>query len=183
MPIKRGSRNRKQREKKGEGERVVQRHGRGRVEGGGERAGPDLIEQPRIKREISEGGGVGGLRKTAATGRRGGGEGEEKRARGRRETKRERRRTPAATANRLRGWRHGTPMDGVRNMGSSHVNRRAQRLSREVSRAPSETRIYAHRTPILLRGLTDETPRQKRGEPRWRAAAAPRWWEIPRDND
>lgn len=41
----------------------MQRHGRGRVEGGGERAGPDLIEQPRIKREISEGGGVGGPEK------------------------------------------------------------------------------------------------------------------------
>jgi len=75
-------------------------------------------------------------------------------------------------------------MDGVRNMGSSHVNRaRTQRtlFSRSFARA-GKTRIYAHRTPILLRGLTDETPRQKRGEPRWRAAAAPRWWEIPRDN-
>lgn len=67
-----------------------------------ERAGPDLIEQPRIKREISEGGGIGGP--SNGDGRRDRSEEGEKRARGeRRGTKRERRRTPAATANRLRG--------------------------------------------------------------------------------
>lgn len=113
----------------------MQRHGRGRVEGGGEGAGPDLIEQPRIKREISEGGGVGALRKTAT----GGGAGAKKKRNGPAEGERQRgngeehpRLRPIASAD------GGTGTDGrSQKYGLLARESRAQRLSREVSRAPA----------------------------------------------
>jgi len=130
--------------------------GGGAEDGRGERKepGPDLIEQPRIKREISKGGSVyrGAMERWergAAVAARGEGAGRKER-----DPERQRERT-----GNTRGYGQSPPRmrarfaDGrIRNMGSSH-----ERIARNDSLSPAKFRAAARHKfmpigPILAAG-------------------------------